>query len=706
MVYIHLKYYHNKKNLNCPEEAKYVIKEKKSCIYDCKKDNEYKYLYNGQCLKTCPSDTTNNSFVCTERPNKAYLGVNDLYIGEKDDLKIVNNLVNTYISEFSYTNNHATLYDNEFYNILLYRNPRIIDDLSLKMSKVNFQDCYTKVKNTYNIREDLVITVVENKNTNNPSSSYSFFHPKSGEKLDAENICKDEVIVVKENLTTILNGNDTKYELQSSLTSQGINIFDMNDPFYTDLCFDYENPKDRDMPLSDRVTNVFPNVTLCNDGCQMDGINLEDMTATCNCKFNDITHNEVIKENAVLDSMVGEIFDVINSSNILVVKCYNKIFKYFKNSIGGILTTSIIALNLILTNIFFAKNFPKISDYIKSITYRYISYLSMPYYPPKRASMLEKKRRSTKKLSKRKKSMKLNEKEEDTAFGNKNIITNEKEEMNQTEKNKKKSKTQRIQKKSKFYNNIYTNEVTDDYLDKNEIIKKFVEEYMETSPDDMEYDDAIKKDHRTFCEYFRENLREKQIIANTFIADDPIKSRSIKIILFSLNLILYFVINGLFISEDYISELYNINEEEEIFFSFLPRSIARLIYSTIVSLIIGYITSFFFLEEKKIQGIFKRDKNNIIILKENINNLINTLKTRYISFIIVVFVLLLMSLYYLLCFNYVYPKTQIEWVKSSIAIIVIIQILSILQILLEAILRFLSFKCESEHLFKFGKIFS
>ena len=177
------------------------------------------------------------------------------------------------------------------------------------MSKVNFQDCYTKVKNPYNIREDLVITVVENKNTNNPSSSYSFFHPKSGEKLDAENICKDEVIVIKENLTTILNGNDTKYELQSSLTSQGINIFDMNDPFYTDLCFDYENPKDRDMPLSDRVTNVFPNVTLCNDGCQMDGINLEDMTATCNCKFNDITHNEVIKENAVLDSMVGEIFD-------------------------------------------------------------------------------------------------------------------------------------------------------------------------------------------------------------------------------------------------------------------------------------------------------------------------------------------------------------------------------------------------------------
>ena len=124
--------------------------------------------------------------------------------------------------------------------------------------------------------------------------------------------------------------------------------------------------------------NVFPNVTLCSDGCPNEGINLDEMTATCNCKFNDITNNEAIKENAVLDSMVGEIFDLINSSNILVVKCYKYIFKYFKNSIGGIINSSLIALNLILTFIFFSQQFPKISEYITSITYRYISYLSIP----------------------------------------------------------------------------------------------------------------------------------------------------------------------------------------------------------------------------------------------------------------------------------------------------------------------------------------
>ena len=703
------------KSLNCPEEAKYLVEEKNYCIYDCRKDKEYKYLYNGQCWKNCPSNTKNNSFICTENPNQSYLATIKLHT--KGNLTDVSNYVQTYKDEFNYTNNHATLYENDFYNILLYKNPNIIYDFSLKMSKVDFKDCYDKVKNAYGIQEDLIITVVDTKNTKSPSSSYAFFHPKSGIKLDAENICKDEVIVVKENLTSILNENDTKYELQSSLTGQGINIFDVNDPFYTDLCFDFKNPKKRDIPLSDRIKNVFPNITLCNDGCQMDGINLEDMTATCNCKFNDITNNEMIKDNAVLDSMVGEIFDLINSSNIFVVKCYKYIFKYFKNSISGILTTSIIALNLILTYIFFAKQFFKISEYIKSLMYRYLTYLTIPFQnaPPKRISKIELKREKTKKHSKRKKSLQIpRRKELENSIDDKNLGTNEemqeKFEDNPKEKNKrnkKKSKTHKVNNKILLSNkNRYSIKLTTNYLDENAMIKKFVEEYLETSPDEMEYDDAIKKDERTFCEYFRENLKEKQIIANTFIAVDPIKSRGIKIILFNLNLILYFVINGLFISEDYISELYYLNEEDENFFSFLPRSVERLIYTTLVSLIIGYITSFFFLEEKKVKGIFKRDMDNRTILRENINELIQTLKTRYIAFILVVFVILLLSLYYLLCFNYVYPKTQIEWIKSSIAIIIIIQVLSILKILLEAILRFLSFECESEKLFHFAKIFS
>ena len=151
--------------------------------------------------------------------------------------------------------------------------------------------------------------------------------------------------------------------------------------------------------------------------------------------------------------------------------------------------------------------------------------------------------------------------------------------------------------------------------------------------------------------------------------------------------------------------LYHLDEEDS-FFSFIPRSISRFIKTTIVGEVIGYITSFFFIEEKKIKSFFKREKDNKIALKQNVIMLIKELKKRYLAFIIIVFVIILISFFYLLCFNYVYPYTQMEWIKTSIMVIILRQILSCLIILLEAILRFLSFKIKSEKMYKFSKLFS
>ena len=72
------------------------------------------------------------------------------------------------------------------------------------------------------------------------------------------------------------------------------------------------------------------------------------MTATCDCTFRDITHNSIVKENEILDSFMGEFFDILDDSNIMVVKCYKYIIKYFLRSYGGIAITVIIGLNLIL----------------------------------------------------------------------------------------------------------------------------------------------------------------------------------------------------------------------------------------------------------------------------------------------------------------------------------------------------------------------
>ena len=56
------------KILQCPEESPYMVKamNKSYCIYDCKRDETYKYLYNGICVKQCPENTytDNVNYLC------------------------------------------------------------------------------------------------------------------------------------------------------------------------------------------------------------------------------------------------------------------------------------------------------------------------------------------------------------------------------------------------------------------------------------------------------------------------------------------------------------------------------------------------------------------------------------------------------------------------------------------------------------------
>ena len=169
-----------------------------------------------------------------------------------------------------------------------------------------------------------------------------------------------------------------------------------------------------------------------------------------------------------------------------------------------------------------------------------------------------------------------------------------------------------------------------------------------------------------------------------------------------MNIVLYFVVNGFFYSEDYISQIYH--SENENFFTFMPRSINRFVYTTIVSLLISFLMDCFFIEEKKIKGIFKREKENIINIKYEIGLLIKRIQKNYFSFIVVTFGLLIFFWIYLLCFNYVYPHTQYDWIKSSVVIIIFVQILSLLASVCESSLRYISFFFKSEKIFRVSKL--
>ena len=706
--------YKTLKVYQCPEEAKYYIKEKKSCIDNCLKDDTYKLLYNGNCVKQCPDGTRDVNHICVLiNNNKCSYGKNEIYLSDKDNLEIIATLVKSYVSEFSYTDNYISLYYNNIYNIMIYKNGDCISELALEMPNVNFQSCYDKVKIRYNITEKLVIVIVTKKESHNAKSFYSFYHPLSGLKLNADEVCKNETIIVKETLTAVLDKNSTEvYQAQNSLMSQGINIFDLNDPFYTDLCYDFENPMKKDIPLNERIKTLYPDVELCEEGCKIKEVNLEDMTSTCDCMFNDLSNSNVMKENPIMDSAFGEVFDMLSNSNIQVFKCFKNIFTHFSRSIGGWISVTLIVGQTGLTLTYFLFQSNQSIKHIYNITKNYLKFMTNknPLTPPKRRISNKNdnnnynNNKKEKKLSQAKSGLELKNKRNRSV--EMNVVTLEKNSADEVkipfeEKNLKSTEdliTNGNKKMKKIKEKIEIKDEDEEIYD-----KKFFKEYMATSPEDMEFDDAVAKDKRKYCEHMRENLIEDQLITAAFVAEDPLKPRTIKIMVFILHVVLYFVVNAFFFSEAFIGELYNVNEEDENFFSYLPRSIDKILYTTLVSIVVGLITGFFFVDEKKLKGILKREIDDRNVLKEKVKEFMKDLKRRYVAFIMVVSIILIISFFYLLCFNYVYPYSQIEWIKSSITIFIFMQILSLLKCILETSMRFLSYKFNSEKLYKISQ---
>ena len=96
----------------------------------------------------------------------------------------------------------------------------------------------------------------------------------------------------------------------------GIDIFNINDSFFWDVCKHYSNlEKDDDLILEDRIKDLYLNYSLCEKGCTYNNISLENMTVLCDCK---------IKEN--ITTVISELnLDKIKyetTSNFDIIKCY------------------------------------------------------------------------------------------------------------------------------------------------------------------------------------------------------------------------------------------------------------------------------------------------------------------------------------------------------------------------------------------------
>ena len=226
-----------------------------------------------------------------------------------------------------------------------------------------------------------------------------------------------------------------------------------------------------------------------------------------------------------------------------------------------------------------------------------------------------------------------------------------------------------------------------------------IKELLSNSFDETDFDDSIEKDKRKFCEYFCEIFKSNQLFINAIFVEEIMRPRALKILILIMTIELYFAITALFYNEDYLSELFN-SEEEDSFFAFVPRRFNQFVYTSAVSGIISYVIGYFFIEENKLKRVFLRNKNDNVKLKYELSVIVKDLGKRFIVLIIVSILLSIICFVYISCFNIVYPYIRGEWLKASIFILLIMQLINFLLAFFHTCIRFISLRYNSEKLFK------
>ena len=739
--YYYTKYgqYKCSESKQCPKEANLFIKEKNKCIEDCKLDNIYKFQYNGECLEKCPIGTIEKNNICIINLQQCSFKEEDNYLNELSD-ESSDLLIRNYATEFKYTNNHISIYKNKLNRLIIYKNKDCIKELNLQLPKIDFGQCYEKIKSNNYIQTDLIILINEKYTNNSSQISLNFYNPFNGDKINTSKECNNENVTIEKDIISQLKESDKNINDIMELAQQNINIFDKTNEFYTDICFNYESPKGKDIPLKDRLKEFYPNITLCNEGCFYKGVNLNSMSSICQCKFTDLIKENSFTENAFVSKISNDLSEIFFQSNFQILKCYENVFvyKYFIKNTGGFIILTIIIFQTICVFIFYIILSEKINRYLFILMQEYLVFLDktnleenvnninqflksvaspIPIKKGKKEDIRKKKKHQTviyqnnsniiklniKKIEIKKKSGKdilLNFKSKKSPLKKRAYSTHKisrlknlsfKNSENIILKNNKKKNL--IKNENNYKNNQYRHK-----------LNKFMEEYLSTDIDELDYDDAIIVDKRNFCQYFWEKIKYSQFILDILLINDPIKPRAIKILLFLINLDLYFLINSLFMNEDYISKIYH--SDDTSFFSFIKRTDNNLFYISTIGIMLRYLITCFLIEEKKVKKIFIREKENTFNIKKEIYLLINNIKIHYLIFFIIGYIITIFSWYFVSCFNNVYPYTKKEWMISSISIFLLIQIVYLLFSLFETILRFLSFKMKSEKLFKISHKFN
>ena len=321
------------------------------------------YIYKGRCVSECPENTCLN-------PNLKDL-INCVDIA--DNIKVYNGICIEGIEEMI-----ANIIDSDnFTNIKLIQTPSgttintypteitmdTFENNYPNLTYVDLGDCENKLKIHYNLDNEtkLYILGINSPNLYGTSSINIFnfeIYLKNGTQLKDLSACNETKIITS---SYINNLNIIKFESAKKFSNDGYDIYNKTDKFYTDNCAP-ANDNGNDITLEDRKTYYYPNISICNEGCDYNSIDFETQRFVCECNINltPVNDNNENEENKEDDESYLEYF--LSLINYKIIKCFHLINEYqnYYYNAGIYIGLATLIISIILIFVFCIKTIDSI----------------------------------------------------------------------------------------------------------------------------------------------------------------------------------------------------------------------------------------------------------------------------------------------------------------------------------------------------------
>ena len=558
-------------------------------------------------------------------------------------------------------------------------------------TKVDFDECEQRIRQANNISNSSILSFfqmeIDNKEKNSLSDQIKYFTFDDQKKILDLSICED--IYTKIHFTI---KNNTKIDISSisDFKDKGIDIMDIKDEFFNDLCYSYSDSKN-DIILEDRIKYLYQNYSLCESECIVNNIDFNNMTLVCNCKIQGNDNITYLNLTPLFFEQPKEIsfFD----SNIGVARCYKLVFSMTNKlkNIGFILFSILFIIYLIFIIFYCINGIKPVTEFLynEMIKKGYLNKISRKFFEDE--NIKKKIKTSNKRVSnpitkkskkKKKKALVSNRIKAENHFNLNNFISiNTKDDK----ENPKINSLIKLTKKSKTGIKKINKEDDKDSDDMNNfgIIKINLNDYKNYTPLDSNqslhnytFDEAIKYDRRNIFRISYIYLLSKQIIFRTFLQKCPLEIFPLRFTLFIFMLSCDLALNALFYFNDNISKKYHY--AKNLFLFTFSNNITIIIYSTLLSYFLITLLSKLSNSSNAIRNVFtsveqkikfnKKFKINEKIKKDvfsKVENILRRFKVKIIILFIIETILILFFAYFVTAFCHVYSSTQTSWLLDS-----------------------------------------